>query len=409
MKKCVCLVSAVALAAVSSSAADWPQWRGVDRIGVAAENIKGEWPEGGPKELWRITLGKGYSCPAVVGDRVYITGNVEVNGELRGFLYALEAATGKEIWSCDYGKEWSANYPMARTTPSVVGDKLVIISGMMEVICVSTDGKRLGGVDILSRFQGRNPRWGFAESPLVYDDKIICHPGGSDASVVALSLTNGETIWTSKGLSEGATYCSPMLLTLHGVRQVVTHTDSNLVGLDADTGAVLWKGAYRNNRGIQPNTPVLVGTDIIVVGCGYGHGSHAFRVTKNDGGVFSAVQIWENKDADNHFYGIVQHEGVLFSGGTRGGMSVIDPQTGRTLYRVEEMKSPALVKTSDRIIGYGERDGMVCLLEANAEKYTIKGKFPVTYGEGPHWAHPVVANGTLYIRHGAILAAYQVN
>jgi len=408
MRKTVCLFLIATFASTTARTADWPRWRGADRTGVADENIKGEWPEGGPKEIWRVTLGAGYSSPAVVGDRLYITGNVKSGDELRGFLYALDTASGKEIWSCDYGKEWSANYPLARTTPTVVGDRIFLVSGTMDAVCVSTDGKVAWRVNILERFNGKNLRWGFAESPLVYDNKVICHPGGPDATVVALDIQTGETLWTAKGLSGGASYCSPVLLTLHGVRQVVTHTDNHLVGLDTDSGAVLWKAPYRNSRGIQPNTPLLVRTDTIAVGCGYGHGTHMFRVSKDDGGAFSAEQIWENKDADNHFYGIVLHEGVLFSGGTRGGMCAIDPKTGKTLYRVDEMKSPSLVKTSDRLIGYGEKDGVVCLLEANAEKHAIKGKFPVTYGEGQHWAHPVVANGILYIRHGSVLVAYSV-
>jgi len=409
MIKSVCFVSAVSLAAVSSLAADWPQWRGVDRVGFAEGGIKGEWPEGGPKELWRATISGGFSCPAVVGTRAYITGNKKVGDELRGFLYALDTASGKEVWSCDYGKEWNTNYPEARTTPNVQGDKLYLISGMMDVVCISTDGKVVWRVNLIERFQGKNPRWGYAESPLIYDGKIICHPGGPDAAVAALDVNTGATLWTSKGLSDGPTYCSPILLTLHGVRQVVTHTDGHLVGLDADSGAVLWKAPYRNSRGCHPNTPLLVAADTLAVGCGYGHGSHAFRVSKNDAGAFSAAQIWENKDSDNHFHGLILHNDTLFSTGSRKPLCAIDYKTGKTLYRMDEVHAPSLVKTPDRLIGYSEKSGTVYLLKADAETYAITGQFPVTYGEGPHWAHPVVANGILYIRHGAVLAAYQLD
>ena len=396
------------LVSVSARAADWPQWRGAGRTGVAEETIKGEWPEGGPKELWKATLGGGYSCPAVVGDRLYIAGNKKVGDELRGFLFALDAASGKELWSADYGPEWTTNYPESRTTPTVAGDKIYIVSGMMDVVCVSTEGKVLGRITLTDRFSGKIPRWGNAESPLVYDDKIIALPGGPDAAVVALSTKNGETLWTSKGLSDGVTYCSPALLTLHGVRQVVTHTDSNLVGLDADTGAVLWKTPYRNQRTIHPNTPLLVDADTIAVSSGYKFETRLYRISKNTEGSFAAEQLWSNTDADNHHHGLILHNGTLFCASTQGGLCAIDPKTGKTLYRIAELPSGSLVKTSERLIGYAEKGGAVCLVEADVEKYAIKGTFPVTYGEGPHWAHPVVANGQLYIRHGAVLAAYDV-
>ncbi|MCL1921171.1 MAG: PQQ-binding-like beta-propeller repeat protein [Kiritimatiellaeota bacterium] len=408
MRTTVCVLLTATVVTVAVRAADWPQWRGADRIGVAEESVKGEWPEGGPKELWRVTLGAGYSSPSAVGDRLYVTGNAKAGDTLRGFLYALEATSGKEIWKLDYGPEWGASYPEARTAPTVVGDRIFLVSGMMDVVCASTDGKPVWRVNLIERFGGKNLRWGFAESPLVYDGKIICHPGGPDATVAALDAKTGETLWISKGLSDAATYCSPMLLTLHGVRQVVTHTGGHLAGLDADSGAVLWKTPYRNDRGIQPNTPLLIGTDRLAVGCGYKHGTHLFRVSKDAGGAFSAAQVWENKDADNQFYGLILHEGVLFSAATKGKLHAIDPETGKTLYRVEEAESASLVKTPARLIAYSQKDGTVFLLEADAAKYAVKGSFRVTYGEGPHWAHPVVANGTLYIRHGAVLAAYQV-
>ena len=112
MRKWMCVGFVATLGvAMSVHAADWPQWRGVDRIGVANGAVAGEWPEVGPKELWRATLGVGYSSPAVVGDRLYVTGSKKVGDVLHGFLYALDVAGGKEIWSADYGKEWAANYP----------------------------------------------------------------------------------------------------------------------------------------------------------------------------------------------------------------------------------------------------------------------------------------------------------
>ncbi|MCL2639212.1 MAG: PQQ-like beta-propeller repeat protein [Phycisphaerales bacterium] len=411
MKK---LISAflIAALAISAHAADWPQWRGSNRLGAADETIKPEWPTEGPKELWRATLGAGYSAPAVVGEKLYITGNLKINDELRGHLFAIDTATGKELWRTDYGQEWSKNYPSTRTTPTVVGDKLYFISGSMDVLCLSTEGKIIWRVNMAERFQGKPPMWGYAESPLIYDNKIICHPGGPDATVAALDINGGNTLWTAKlatnNTPDGSTYCSPILLTLHGTRQVVTHTNNHFIGLNADTGQLLWQTPYKNFRGIHPNTPQPIGNDTIAISSGYEFETRLYRINKNTDGSFAAEQLWTTKDADAQVHGIVLHNNVLFSSATKGGMSAIDPKTGQTLYRVKEVEKPSLVKSANRLIAYSEKNGNVYLLDATPEKYTIQGQFPITFGELQHWAHPVIANGKLYIRHGTVLAAYNV-
>ena len=404
------IVFASGVATLSAKGADWPQWRGPDRTGFAAGAVATSWPVDGPRKLWTIsTPGLGYAAPSVVGDRLYITG-AETLGDLhRGILYALNVSDGAVVWSREYGPEWKQNYDQARTTPTASGDKLYLVSGLGKVVCIAAaDGEIVWEVDTLQRFSGGNITWGIAESPLVYDGKVICHPGGPDSAVAALSAETGATLWTSKGLNDASAYCSPILATLCGVRQVVTQTADHIVGLEADSGRVLWKTPHRNRYAVHPNTAVILEQDRLVVASGYGYGAEMYQIRKDAGGTFSVEKVWHIKEMDSHFHGVLLHEGGLFGAGSSGGLNRVDPDTGAISYRIDEAQRASMVSVPGLLVAYAERGGTVFLIKADSDHYEIRGSFKVDYGSGPHWAHPSVANGVLYIRHGRDLAAYAI-
>ena len=80
--------------AFSVQAADWPQWRGPERNGVAAGSELPEVLSAALERRWKVHVGVGQSSPIVVGDRVFILAR---QGEEEVVL-ALEASTGKELW-----------------------------------------------------------------------------------------------------------------------------------------------------------------------------------------------------------------------------------------------------------------------------------------------------------------------
>ncbi len=401
------LMVGVATSAMVVSAGDSPQWRGEQRTGVQDEqDLLKTWPEGGPALLWKIeTAGEGYAAPSVVGKRIYVTGSLERDGKRRGFLYALDSA-GKELWATDYGAEWAKSYEMARSTPAIVKDLAYLCSGMGEFACVDAmKGGIVWSVDLFDRFSGRNVRWGLAESPLVVDGKVICHPGGPDAAVVALNAKTGATEWQSKGLDDKSAYCSPAVATFGGVEQIVTHTDSRVVGLAVKNGELLWQLPHKNRYGVHPNTPVLLDGHRVVVSSGYGHGTEGIEIGE-DGR--SASQVWSAKRPDNHFQGMVAIDGRVYASAGGGPLMCLDGKDGHVLYDVKEVKKAALVAAGTQLIAYADKSGAVTLVNARPDGYSIGGSFKVDYGDGPHWAHPVIANGVLYVRHGRVLAAYAI-
>jgi outer membrane protein assembly factor BamB len=278
-----------------------------------------------------------------------------------------------------------------------------VVGGLGHVACIDIkSGQVVWSVDAHAKFGGRNITWGIADSPLVYGGKVICQPGGPDSSIVALDAKTGNLVWKSEGLGERSAYCSAALLTINGKAQVVTMLESDVVGVDAESGRPLWKFAHQNKYSVHPNTPVLCGKDRLFISSGYGYGAEVIEVS---GG--SAKRVWADKSSDNHFQGAAFYKGRVFSSGG-GKFSCFDPATGKIVYSVAGAKKTSFCITPVGLITYDENGGNVMLVRADANACQVVSSFKVAYGNGPHWSSPVVSDGVLYLRRGKGLAAYEI-
>ncbi|MHC4520170.1 MAG: outer membrane protein assembly factor BamB family protein, partial [Planctomycetota bacterium] len=208
--------------AVGVEGADSPRFRGPAGDGIFPETgLLRQWPEGGPKLLWSADgLGPGYSSVVVAKGIVYVTGMDE---QKQGYLNAF-AMDGSVKWKKPYGPEMPKTGPApagTRGTPTIDGGRVYLQTGFAKLVILDAgNGAVLKTIDLLDRFGAAQAKFGFAEGPLIDGGKVICTPGGEDASLVALDKTTGETIWQSKGLSRPSGYCSPRLIE-HGGRKVV--------------------------------------------------------------------------------------------------------------------------------------------------------------------------------------------
>jgi len=405
MKCQLFLMGALLISVPASYAGNWTQWRGSNRdLLILDEAVKESWPAEGPRQLWQVDIEcDGYSSPLVVDGKIYITGSAGSKQDRRGWIFCLNAADGKTVWRTEYGPEWGTNFERARTTPAFVDGKLYLISGVCEVVCLEPgQGKILWKVDALQRFGGSNIKFGLAECPLIYDGKIICQPGGKNA-VVALDIKTGATVWKSSGINELSGYCSPALMNINGRSQVVTSLAEHTVGLDSQTGKLIWKYKCLTTKPISPNTPLLCGKDRIYVSQGYKHGSEVFEVNGSE-----VKRLWFEKKCDNHFQGAAFYKGRIFSSGG-GTLWCFNPENGSAVYKVAEAnKTTFCILSDDMIITYDATGGTVMLLKADAEQYKVKGSFKIEYGNDQHWSSPVVSGGILYLRHGKGIAAFAV-
>jgi len=243
-----------------STGKNWAQWRGPNRDGKSTETgLLKEWPEGGPELLWSAEgLGEGFSTVSIADGVVYTTGIIDK----QGVLFALDLQ-GKLKWKNTYGPEWTRSHSGTRSTPTVDGDRVYVFSGEAALYCLDAKtGDAKWAVDTKDKFGGKLLKWGVAESVLIDGDKVICTPGGENASVVALNKMTGETIWTTKGLSEKSGFCSPILVERGSKRLIVTMLAESVVGIDIETGKLIWstpaKQSARRGRGSNPITPVYL-------------------------------------------------------------------------------------------------------------------------------------------------------
>lgn len=382
-------------------AADWPQFRGPNRDGKSTETgLLQVWPTGGPKELWAVeNLGMGYASVAVVGDTIYTTGMENK----QGFLYAFDLQ-GRLKWKKQYGPEWTGSYPGTRTTPTLDGDRLYLMSGQGRIACFNAlTGDAVWHIDTLKTFRGKNIRWGIAESVLVDGDKVICTPGGQNATVVALNKMNGQTVWTTQGLSDLSAYCSPMLVERGGTRLIVTMVQKHIVGIDADSGTVYWRIPHQTSYDISAVSP-LYHDGMIFVTNGYKKGSFGLKLSK-DGK--SCTQAWAQKKLDVHHGGAVLLEGTIHGASTGKRWINLDIATGEINYQDRLVGKGAVLYADGLLYGYGE-NGQLAIIKPGPDGYRMISSFKITKGEKEHWAHPAITNGRLYVRHGTALMAFDI-
>jgi len=381
---------------------DWWQWRGPNRDAKSSETgLLKKWPEGGPKLLWAVEgLGKGFSTVAVADGAIYTTGMME-NGE--GVLFVYDFA-GKPKWKQIFGPDWNKSRPGTRGTPTVDANRVYVMSGLGKLSCFDAGtGEPKWSVDTVKGFKGKIPKWGIAESVLIDGNNVICTPGGPDASIVAFDKLTGKTVWQTKGFSEASAYCSPMIIERGGTRLILTMTARAIVAVQSQSGNVLWHQPHITKYPIHPNTPIYH-DGMIYATSGYGAGGQMVKLSP-DG--TSVTAVWTDKKLDCHHGGVVLINGYIYGTNFKGALVCLELASGKVMYTAEGVGKGSVVYADGMIYCYSEK-GTVGLINPSGEKCEVVSTFKVTRGSGQHWAHPVIANGRLYIRHGNALMAYEI-
>ncbi|HOI49932.1 MAG TPA: PQQ-binding-like beta-propeller repeat protein, partial [Prolixibacteraceae bacterium] len=282
-------------------------------------------------------------------------------------------------------------------------------SGMGAVYCISAqDGRTVWSVDFFRDFQADSVQFGFSESLLVDGDRLICTPGGKTNNVVALNRFTGEKVWSSPGYREQATYASPILVNHNGHRLVVNLTASSIIGLDAATGEMYWRIHQFQDNKIHANKPVYFDGRILVSSASRKDSSGLVLLQLSPDGKKADI-VWRNREFSNLMGGFILKDGYLYgSAYLQPKWFCIDVATGVTQYISKELGGGPVIFADGLFYCYAERDGEIALAEATPAQFRIVSKFKVPLGTLEHWAHPVVAGGKLYVRHGDALMVYAV-
>jgi outer membrane protein assembly factor BamB len=387
-------------------------WRGPGRTGIYPDKgLMKQWPASGPKLLWEITgIGKGYSSQTVTDDAIYVTGT-------KGEQEVLEAYSqdGKKKWETQFGRiTKNVSYPESRCTPTYYNGKIFVVSGQGDLACINKDGKIAWTINYYKKYNAEIQRFGISESPLVVDNKVIVTPGGNMASMVALNADNGKVVWETPPFNEGTQYTNPLLIEDKGMKVIVTHTVTYIIGVNAANGKLLWKFNFAlvnpDKRGGRNyiNTPLYRDGFLFAAN---GYGQTAAKISISFDGKEPSL-VWKNPDINPHVGGMVLLGNYIYSSthdnNSKGRWICVDWTTGKTLWVTLWNNKGSVISADGMLYFFEERNGNLALVKPDPGKLDIVSSFRVTKGDGPYWAHPVIDKGRLFVRHGDYMAAYSL-
>jgi outer membrane protein assembly factor BamB len=231
--------------AAAAWAADWPMYRNTSHDGRSDEKILKPWPEGGPKVLWKVPMGAGFSAVSAAGNRAYV--NAEKDGAEN--CYCLDVDTGKTVWAKPIDKRTihegqGGNGP--RSTPTIDDGKVYLLGTYLKLLCLdAATGDTLWEHDIAKEYRGQLTSaraiktWGAAASAVVDGDLVFATGGGPGETFMAFDKKTGALKW--KHGDEVLTHATPTIAEIDGVRQVIFVAQSGLVSCEPATGSELWK------------------------------------------------------------------------------------------------------------------------------------------------------------------------
>jgi len=407
-------VAALALAGGAGGAADpaehpggyWPQLHGPRRDNKSTETgLLARWPEGGPPRLWTFTeCGRGYACPSIAGGRLFTSGDFDKEE----YVLALDL-DGNLLWKSPNGKAWRGPEPGSRTTPTWSDGMVYHLGPHGRLAAFEADtGEEAWAVDLVEAFGARRSTWGFAENVRVEGEVVLCTPGGPRGRVVALDKKTGRPVWANTTIDDDQAYCSPVVVTHGGRRQLIVLMKQSVVGVDVETGRRLWSHAHPNRYNQNVDTPLYHEGRVFVTS---GHQAGGRLIAIGPDGR-TARQVWYCPEFDNCHGGVLLLDGHLYGVGCRmyhKGLLCVDWKTGKVAYRAEPVGKVSITWAEGLIYGVGQK-GEVRLVKATPKEAAIVSEFriPPVPTKDHLLAHPVVCGGRLYIRHAGHLLAYDI-
>lgn len=390
MKMAIALVLLLALTGPLASppgAQEWSAWRGPDGAGA----ITGvSWNplalDGGPRIVWRTSLGQGYSAVAVRGRFLYTMGN----DRNQDTVYCLDARTGREIWRYDYQAS-RGSYPGPRATPVLDGNNLYTMSRYGRLISLNAANGRLNWeTDIVREHGASAPGWDFSTSVLIHGDLVIVNAGRAG---MAFDKRNGKLVW-SNGQGRGG-YATPVSFGLDGNDCVAIFSHDQLVVMRAETGRVLWSWPWRTGSDVNAADPLVAGNRIFI-SSGYGRGAAVLEMTMS-----GATRVWESTVMENHFSSSVLLGGHVYgihgqAGTGRGVLKAVELATGRERWS-SNVGMGSLIAVNDKLVILTEQGGLI-IAEADPAGFRLVSR---ATGILPRlvWTPPVFSDGMLYLRN----------
>lgn len=392
--------------ALSEGQHSWPQFHGPERDNISSEKgLAKTWPDGGPPLLWTTQgLGHGFSSVSVAGGIICTAGSVGDNT----VITALDMS-GKGLWRAVNGRAWTGSYPGSRSTPTIDGARVYHQNPLGNIVCVKTKtGEIVWEKDILTTVRSKSSKWALAESLLIDGDRLISTPGGLETCMVALDKQTGAIIWKAPSVNELAGYSSPLLVEFEDLRIVVALTAKGIIGVNVENGELLWHVKHESYADENVLLPIHHEGEIFI--STLQAGSAKWRIVKQEGKI-GLEEVWRTKELDNHHGGVLLLDGYLYGTSlfkNRDKWVCVDWETGSKMYAAKGVGKGSLTCV-DGMLYTLSIDRLMGLVKPSPEVFELVSAFEIPEGgEGKSWAHPVVCNGRLYVRHGEFLYVYDV-
>lgn len=391
----------------STSAPNWPQWRGPGRTGIIEGPL---WPDqldgDHLQRLWRVELGESYSGPIVSADRVFVT---ETRDGKTEHVQALDRKTGKSLWEASWTGSISvpffakANGDWIRSTPALDGDSLYVAGIRDVVVCLdAATGQERWRADLMAKFNAPVPAFGFVASPLVMGDHVYVQAGGG---FVKLDKKTGAAIWRvleDSGGMYGSAFSSPFPATLNGVQQILVQTRQKLAGVDAESGKVLWSQPVKADQGMNILTPTVIGDKVFT--SSYGGGSVLFEIRQpNSSEAATVSEAWKTKPQaymsspiviGNHIYLHLRNQRF----------TCLDIETGKELWTTTPYgKYWSVVANRSKMLALDER-GELLLINATPDQFDLLDRRKIAENS---WAHIAVVGDEVFVRELKAMAVYR--
>jgi outer membrane protein assembly factor BamB len=345
-------------------------------------------------QKWKAEVGEGHATPVLVGGRIYTFTRQGANEVMQ----ALDAATGKAIWQTRYAAPVTVNPaaqahgPGPKSTPTFTNGRLYTL-GMGGIV---TAFDAASGKQLWQKAAGPTlPLYGTAMSPLVDRGLVIVHVGGDNGgALTAFDAETGTIKWAWNG--DGPSYASPIVADIDGVRQVITLTQANLVGVSAADGHLLWRRPYTTEYTQNIITPVVLG-DALVIG-GYQKPTAAIRLIKK-GDQWTTENMWENAGVSLYMANGVVVGDTLFGLSHRnsGQYVLVDVKSGKTLWtgKPRQAENAGIVRAGSLVFSL-EDDGE--LMVGRVTSGSVQELKRYTVANAATWAHPVISGNRIFVK-----------
>jgi outer membrane protein assembly factor BamB len=325
-------------------------------------------------------------------------------------VVALSLADGSRRWATrigTVGKNEGPQYPGSRSTPTIDGDSLYALGSDGDLACLDAkSGTVKWSKNLRTEFGGTPGKWAYTESPLIDGDVLLCSPGGSEATVVALNKSDGSAIWKSPiPEADDASFSSPVKATIDGIDQYVLFLSKGVVGLESKTGRVLWRYTNASDKDANVQTPVVSAPYVYTAASRVGGG--LVRVSASD---TEPEEVYFGRTLPSGMGGNILIDGNLY-GASGPTMICVDYATGEAKWQDRSIGTSSLCFADGKLFLHSE-DNQVAMIEATPEGYKELGRFtPPNAPEranGKAWTYPIIVDGKLIIRDVGTVWCYDI-